>query len=101
MDKEPNKSTDPAVTESTSPRLVNEPADARDAEVHRAMLRTKLDLAETEAAHTNDLLKLADARVKALEAFVRELQAGTGAPVASERDRVRNLEAQLRVAQTR
>lgn len=69
--------------------------------MHRALLRTRLDLAEAEAAHTNDLLKLADARVKALEALVRELPAGTAAPVASERDRLRNLEAQLRVAQTR
>lgn len=102
MDKESNKSTDSAVTESTSPRSVNESADARDAEVHRAMLRTKLELAEADAAHTNDLLKLADGRVKALEALVRELQAGAAAaPAASERDRVRTLEAQLRVAQAR
>lgn len=95
------KSTDPSVTESTSPGSVNEPVDAYDAEVHRAMLRNKLDLAEAEAVRTNDLLKLADSRVKALEAIVRELQAGGVTPGASERDRVRNLEAQLRVAQVR
>ena len=98
MDKESLNPKDAAVTGTGSSLCVNEPGDAGE---DRAILRKKLDLAEAEAARTKDVLALADARVKTLEALVRELQEGAAASGASERCRVRDLEAQLRLAQGR
>jgi hypothetical protein len=101
MDNESVKPTDVAVTGIMSAPCVQEPADVRSEQAEHAILSNRLDLAEAEAMRTKELLALADARVKALEALVLELQAGGAASGAAQRYRVRDLEARLRLAQGR
>jgi hypothetical protein len=101
MDNDSVKPTDTAVTGAVSAPCIKEPADVRSEQAEHAILSNRLDRAEAEAMRTKDLLALADARVKALEALVLELQAGGVASGPSDRYRVRDLEAQLRLAQSR
>ncbi|SAL13935.1 type 11 methyltransferase [Caballeronia udeis] len=101
MDNESVKPTGVAVTGTVSPPGVREPANTRSEQAEQVISSNRLDLAEAEAARAKRLLALADIRVEALEALVRELQTGGVASGPSDRYRVRDLEAQLRLAQSR
>ncbi|WP_053063734.1 methyltransferase domain-containing protein [Caballeronia mineralivorans] len=112
MDNKAVEVAEALVTQSVLPVSTAESIDVNslwarvvDVETDRAVWRGKAEAAEAEARHAKDLVDRAESRIADFEARVRDLQSRSilekSTMRAKEQERLRDLEAQFKQAQSR